>query len=36
MPQILNAENLTNLGWTLLNSIWQMGILWFFVISDYI
>lgn len=30
MPQILNAENLTNLGWTLLNSIWQMGILWFF------
>ncbi|MFI5193485.1 MAG: hypothetical protein ACHQD7_05490, partial [Chitinophagales bacterium] len=30
MPQILNAENLTNLGWTLLNSIWQMGVLWFF------
>lgn len=28
MLQFLNANSLTALGWALLNSIWQMGILW--------
>jgi Zn-dependent protease with chaperone function len=28
MPQFLNTDSLTALGWSLLNGIWQMGILW--------
>ncbi|MDP4252041.1 MAG: M56 family metallopeptidase, partial [Bacteroidota bacterium] len=28
MSHFLNAENLNSLGWSLLNSIWQIGILW--------
>ena len=28
MPPFLNTDSLTALGWSLLNGIWQMGILW--------
>jgi beta-lactamase regulating signal transducer with metallopeptidase domain len=28
MTRLLNAHNLTALGWSLLNGVWQMGLLW--------